>query len=103
MPLGIQPDSSAELNSLLCTFPNLLSQARLELSEKVAPMSLHIGLIRVAVGNSPILDILCDTSDAKLRVYATLVFGGVFSRVLQKLADECDYSFGVQISLDITK
>jgi hypothetical protein len=44
--------------------PAVRSRARLALWEKVAPMSLHIGLVRVAFELEPMMDILFDTSDS---------------------------------------
>ncbi len=44
--------------------PEVLSQARLAIWEQVAPMSLHIGLVRVSLGTQPMMDILFDTSDS---------------------------------------
>ena len=53
-----------ELSSALVTQPpTVLSRARLALWEKVAPLSLHIGLVRVSLGTEPMIDILFDTSD----------------------------------------
>jgi hypothetical protein len=53
-----------ELGSALRTRPpGVLSRARLALWEKVGPMSLHIGLVRVGLGVEPMMDILFDTSD----------------------------------------
>jgi hypothetical protein len=43
--------------------PTALSRARLALWEKVAPLSLHVGLVRVSLGTEPMIDILFDTSD----------------------------------------
>lgn len=44
--------------------------------EKVAPMSLPIGLVRVSLGTEPMMDILFDTSDSDrhLRPTAYLAF-----------------------------
>ncbi|MGH9885058.1 MAG: hypothetical protein ACREBE_06000 [bacterium] len=42
----------------------VLSRARLELWEEIAPMSLHVGLVRVSLGLEPMADILFDTSDS---------------------------------------
>lgn len=44
--------------------PKVLAQARLALWERVPPMSLHVGLVRVSLGLEPMLDILFDTSDS---------------------------------------
>lgn len=56
--------------------PSVLSKTRLSLWEKVAPMSLHIGLVRVSLGTEPMMDILFDTSDSDrhLRPTAYLAF-----------------------------
>jgi hypothetical protein len=43
---------------------SVLANARLALWEEVAPMSLHIGLVRVSLGLEPMMDILFDTSDS---------------------------------------
>jgi hypothetical protein len=54
-----------ELASTLRARPStVLSQARLALWEAVAPMSLHIGLVRVSLETEPMVDILFDTSDS---------------------------------------
>jgi hypothetical protein len=53
-----------ELASALRTQPrDVLSRARLSLWEQVAPMSLHLGLVRVSLGTEPMMDLLFDTSD----------------------------------------
>ena len=44
--------------------PRVLADARLQLWEKVSPMSLHIGLVRVSHDGMPMMDILFDTSDS---------------------------------------
>ena len=44
---------------------NTLSAVRLSLQEKVPPMSLHIGILRIAgFSGSPLLDIIYDTTEA---------------------------------------
>ena len=54
-----------ELSSALRARPaSVLTRARLAIWEKVAPMSLHIGLVRVSLGTEPMMDILFDTSDS---------------------------------------
>ena len=44
--------------------PRVLADARLQLWEKVSPMSLHIGLVRASHDGMPMMDILFDTSDS---------------------------------------
>ncbi len=54
-----------ELSKRLGSNRKILSRVRLELSEKVDPMSLHIGLIRISLDDStPLLDVLYDTTDS---------------------------------------
>jgi hypothetical protein len=66
-----------ELASALRTRdPSVRAHARLALWEDVAPLSLHIGLARVSLGNEPMIDILFDTSDSNrhLRPAAYVAF-----------------------------
>jgi hypothetical protein len=51
--------------------PQVLARARLELWEKVAPMSLHIGLVRVSLRTMPVMDVLFDTSDSNRHLRPT--------------------------------
>ncbi|MEO8706284.1 MAG: hypothetical protein ABI867_40010 [Kofleriaceae bacterium] len=51
--------------------PNVLAQARLALWETVPPMSLHIGLVRVSLGTTPMIDLLFDTSDSDRHIRPT--------------------------------
>ncbi len=54
-----------ELNERLCSNRSVLGRVRLALCEKVDPMSLHIGVIRISLDNAtPLLDILYDTTDS---------------------------------------
>jgi hypothetical protein len=41
-----------------------LAKARLALSNRVRPMSLHIGVIRLGIGGTPLVDVLFDTTDS---------------------------------------
>lgn len=54
-----------ELNARLESEPKVLSSVRLDLSEKVDPMSLHIGVVRIGLDDStPLADIIYDTTDS---------------------------------------
>ena len=54
----------AELARQLSTQNELLSEVRMQLQEKVPPMSLHLALLRVALPDgSLLLDVLFDTTD----------------------------------------
>ncbi len=65
-----------ELGAALGDRPEALSRARLSLWEQVPPMSLHVGLVRVSIGLTPLVDVLFDTSDSDrhLRPAAHVVF-----------------------------
>lgn len=54
-----------ELERVLPLNPTVLGRVRLELSEKVPPMSLHIGVVRFGIGPTPLLDVLYDTTDSE--------------------------------------
>ncbi len=60
-----------ELGRLLAGNPELLSQLRLHLWEKVRPMSLHLGLVRIGFEQSsiPLVDVLYDTTDSNLQLF----------------------------------
>ncbi len=54
-----------ELEERLHANRKVLSRVRLSLSEKVGPMSLHIGVIRISLDDStPLIDIIYDTTDS---------------------------------------
>lgn len=53
-----------ELGRTLNGKGNILGKVRMELAEKVPPMSLHVGVIRIALSNStPLIDFIFDTTD----------------------------------------
>lgn len=86
-----------ELARILEGEPALLSQVRLNLQEKIAPMSLHLGLIRIALPDSSVLvDVLVDTSmsDRHKRVFGHVVFDPSLKSVLDSTA----LNLGVSIS-----
>ena len=65
-----------ELGRLLKGNPKSLSRLRLELWEKVRPMSLHLGLVRIGLAKSsiPIVDLLYDTTDSNLQMLTHIPF-----------------------------
>lgn len=61
-----------ELRTALQARPShVLADARMRLWEKVSPMSLHIGLVRVSHDGMPMMDILFDTSDSDRHLQPT--------------------------------
>jgi hypothetical protein len=51
--------------------PSVLAKTRLTLWEEVAPMSLHIGLVRVSLATESMMDMLFDTSDSDRNLQPT--------------------------------
>lgn len=76
-----------ELSSPLSGNARALGKARVELCERVRPMSLHLGLIRIAVGGTPIADVLVDTTDSKsnMAAFAFVSFNQDISRCVRSL------------------
>jgi hypothetical protein len=69
-----------ELPSVLGGNPAALAKVRLELIERVRPMSLHLGLVRIGDANSaPFMDILYDTTDSERNhpVFANIAYVGL--------------------------
>ena len=66
----------SELNHLLGLKPEKLSQVRLVLWEKVRPMSLHLGLVRIGLAKSsiPLVDVLYDTTDSNIQAFDYIPF-----------------------------
>lgn len=75
-----------ELASVLRDRPRaVLAEARLAVWERVPPMSLHVGLVRIGMGGAPLVDLLFDTSDndRHLTPTAHVVFHPKVSSLLQ--------------------
>jgi len=84
-----------ELGRVLKGSPRPLGRARLALAEQVPPMSLHLGLVRLAVGHRPVLDVLYDTTDSRtnLAAFCCVSFDGVYEVAARVAAD----AFGADI------
>jgi hypothetical protein len=81
-----------ELGRLLASSKRVLGRTRLALWEDVPSMSLHVGLVRIGVGASPLIDILFDTSDSSRNTHA-------FCHVLfHPSAKACSDALGESIS-----
>lgn len=65
-----------ELSRTLSGTPTALSRARMSLAELKHPMSLHLGVVRLALGQTPLVDILFDTTnnDRHLGAFAHVLF-----------------------------
>lgn len=74
-----------ELGRLLKDNPNNLSQLRLGLWEKVRPMSLHLGLVRIGMTelSVPLLDVLYDTTDSNLQVFDYIHFNSEIDKIIK--------------------
>lgn len=78
----------------------LLGRVRMEVVERVVPMSKHVGVVRISLQDStPLLDVLYDTSDSDLNhpVFAHLSFGVNVCRILEGVEGFRQDRFGVQI------
>lgn len=65
----------------------ILSKVELELAEKIPPMSLHIGLLRIAIeddGISLLMDVIYDTTDSDRNrpVFAHIIYDSTLSSIL---------------------
>ena len=74
-----------ELGRFFKEDPEFLSYLRLFLWEKVRPMSLHIGLVRIGNANPPIplLDVLYDTTDSNLQLFTYIPFLESISKIIE--------------------
>lgn len=77
-----------ELSRTLDGTPNILGRTRLALCENVPPMSLHVGLIRIALGNAtPLIDIIHDTTDSNRNhpVFAKIIYHSTIDLALKTM------------------
>ena len=79
---------SDELGRFFAGAGQLLGRVRLDIQETVAPMSLHIGVVRIEVDGDLALDILHDTTDCdpNRKAFAHLIF----DRGLKAILDQAD-------------
>tara|TARA_R110002049_G_scaffold70521_6_gene182120 strand:+ start:10865 stop:11758 length:894 start_codon:yes stop_codon:yes gene_type:complete len=81
---------SEELGRFFAGAGELLGRVRLDLQEKVAPMSLHIGVVRIEVAGDLALDVLHDTTDCdpNRKAFAHLVFDRGLKTILDQAEPE---------------
>lgn len=75
---------SRDLAAVLGEPSRALATARFGLVERVSPMSLRIGVVRIGIGSQRLLDVLLDTSDSnrQLRSFGTVTYHPVIDGVL---------------------
>ncbi len=85
-----------ELGRTLGEGTPVLSRVRLELVEKVAPMSLYLGLIRIGLGPQPLVDVLLDTTDTDLNIkpFAYVTYADGARNAVSALCQAQGYSLG---------
>jgi len=88
-----------ELKETIGTNPSLLGRVRLQLWETVPPMSLHLGLVRLGLGDgdgTPLLDILYDTTDTDRNnpVFAHIPYHSWVKSFVPQIAKASDRDFG---------
>lgn len=79
--------------------PRVLAAVRLALAEKVPPMSLHVGVVRIGLGAEPKVDILCDTTDSEVavRAFCTIAFDPVFAFIAKFATQQNPDSYGTVV------
>ena len=90
----------SELSNIIGMNPKLLSKVRLALCEKVQPMSLHLGVVRIGLDDSTqLLDVLYDTTDSDRNhpVFACVTYDRIISAVVQIIMQGKRGEFGVEI------
>lgn len=92
---------TSELDGLLNDRPKILSRVRLNLVEKVQPMSLHLGIVRIGLDDATLLvDILYDTTDSDRNhpAFAHIFYSGPIGAFIGSLHTEGILDLGVGIS-----
>ena len=80
-----------------------LAEIRLALTERVAPLSLYLGLIRFGVRSAgkltPVFDILYDTTEGgrAMRALATVAFTTEMCRVLVRAVEDNAVDLGILV------
>lgn len=76
-----------ELGRILAANPPVLGATRLALWESVPPMSLHLGVVRFGAENTPLLDVIYDTTDSapNLRAFCYLAYDREMFGAVDKL------------------
>ena len=78
-----------EIGRTLHGRPDLLGDVRMALCEEAPPMSLHLGVIRVALSNStPLIDLIFDTTDTDRNcpIFAHIIYDDVMAKIMVGLA-----------------
>lgn len=72
------------LRERLSNNPAILSRVRLELVENVGPMSLYVGIVRLADANGPVIDFLYDTTDSDFNhpLFVSICYDAVYAGYL---------------------
>ena len=84
----------------LTNSPSLISKVRIELCEKVPPMSLHLGLVRFAAEDSTLLvDVIYDTTDSDRNhpVFAHILYQPIAKNWMTRISTQTGYDFGVAV------
>jgi hypothetical protein len=81
--------------------PEALAEVRVGLQEKAPPLSLHVGLLRFAIGSTPIVDVICDTTNPNIRVFAHIVYSEFARSMVKKLTEQWDNAGFSNIDSDL--
>ena len=88
-----------ELSRVIGSGQPRLGAVRLRLVEEVPPMSMHVGVIRVGDGATPLFDVIRDTtdSDQNRRAFAHIVYERALVPYLDVLRSNFNVDFGHRI------
>jgi hypothetical protein len=97
--IGVREYMRDELARVFPARPDALARVRLALLENVAPMSLHIGVVRMGFGELPFADILYDTTESGMqpRAFAHVGFGPRVEQVMSAAARQLGVDLGVYV------
>lgn len=88
-----------ELERTLASTPVILGNTRLALWENVPPMSLHLGVVRIGTGSTPLLDIIYDTTDSDRNhpVFAHVLYNPAAELIAKVLTTNQIFDFGIPV------
>lgn len=74
-----------------------LAEARFELSEKIRPMSLHLGVVRISNCGTPMVDVIFDTTETEpqFSCLACVLFQRQLARIWEMIREQFDLESGL--------
>jgi hypothetical protein len=68
----------------------------MSIAEQLPPMSKHLGIARLGIGGSPLVDVIFDTTDSNKNhpVFGTIVYDQDAEKILNFMIKAYSYDFG---------